>query len=148
MPNDCKKNPNILVVDDDADTRQLMRMLLVREGYDVTLAADGRLALKMLEQSVPDLILSDVMMPDLDGFSLLQQVRSNPATRELPVILLTAKTTLNDVCEGLGLGADDYLIKPFQKTDLLARIRTKIDRRPVPADPLIQARQDRPIIRP
>ncbi|MBN1439753.1 MAG: response regulator [Anaerolineales bacterium] len=131
--NDPPRKVWILIVDDDPDTRRLLQLILARAGYEVASAADGRQALQALSDSVPDLLLSDVMMPDLDGFALLKRVRSNPATQTLPVILLTAKTTINDAAEGLGLGADDYLTKPFQKNDLLARVRAKLDGRPVPA---------------
>jgi DNA-binding response OmpR family regulator len=131
MLNDDKPNMRILVVDDDETTRTLMRILLVRAGYEVTLAIDGMHALALLAEGLPDLVISDVMMPNLDGFRLLGRVRADPRMRTLPVILLTAKTTMDDIIQGMGLGADDYLAKPFEVGDLLKRIRAKLALLPV-----------------
>ena len=125
-------NARILVVDDEADSRLLLRMMLVHAGYDVTLAADGEEALESLAETSPDLLLSDVMMAGLDGLALLWRVRTDPKTRTLPVILLTAKSATDEVAEGLRLGADDYLTKPFRIEELLVRVRAKITRPPVP----------------
>ena len=118
--------PRILVVDDDADTRQLVKMMLARAGYEVMLAEDGELGWKSLTEARPDLLLTDIMMPGLDGLALLRRVRADSRTRTLPVILFSAKSTVDEVAEGLDLGADDYLTKPFHKTELLARVRAKI----------------------
>jgi two-component system phosphate regulon response regulator PhoB len=124
---------HILVVDDDENMRMLMKIMLVRAGYDVLLAVDGRDALAFLAaEGLPDLLISDVMMPNLNGFELLERVRANPATRSLPMILLTARTTMDDILKGYGLGADDYLAKPFQVGDLMNRIRAKLALAPIP----------------
>jgi DNA-binding response OmpR family regulator len=119
-------NPRILVVEDDADTRLLLKILLAGAGYNVVVAADGEMGWKLLMETPPDLLLSDIMMPGLDGFALLQRVRADPRTRTVPVILLSAKSADNDVARGLALGADDYLIKPFQKNVFLAKVKNKI----------------------
>jgi DNA-binding response OmpR family regulator len=116
----------ILAVDDDADTRLLLKMMLAGAGYEVALAADGELGWKSLSATLPDLLLTDIMMPVLDGFSLLKRVRADPRTCRLPVILLSAKASPDDFARGLRLGANDYLIKPFQKAEFLAKVRTKI----------------------
>ncbi|MGB7538121.1 MAG: response regulator [Anaerolineales bacterium] len=129
-----EKTPRILVVDDDADTRLLTQMMLARAGYDVVLAADGELGWKSLTDVRPDLLLTDIMLPGLDGFALLRRVRADTRTRTLPVILFSAKSTVDDVAEGLDLGADDYLTKPFHKTELLARVRAKIARPALPEE--------------
>ncbi|MGB7538120.1 MAG: response regulator [Anaerolineales bacterium] len=127
-------NLRILVVDDDTDTRQLLKMMLAGAGYDITLAKDGEAGWKSLMESRPDLLLTDIMMPGLDGFKLLKRVRADPRTSTLPVILLSAKSTIDDVSRGYDLGADDYLTKPFQKAEFLAKVRTKIARSLVPVE--------------
>ncbi len=132
---------HILVVDDDELIVALVRTALEREGYRVTTAADGRAALGVLDADLPSLVVSDVNMPGLDGFSLLARVRSDPRTRWVPVLLLTTRRGVGDIVEGLALGADDYLTKPFAVPELLARLRAKLDRPPVPVDLLPVDRQ-------
>lgn len=131
----------VLVVDDEEHIRKLVSVGLRRAGYEVTLAANGKDALDRVAEATPDLIVSDVMMPDLDGFALLSKLRSDSSTRTIPLIFLTAKGSTDDLVTGLGLGADDYLAKPFDMTELLARVRSKIERPPVPSELLPQHRQ-------
>lgn len=111
----------ILVVDDNADMRHYVQRILGQR-YEVEAAADGRLALSTIQQRLPDLVLTDVMMPHVDGFALLRSLRSLPETRELPIILLSARAGEESRIEGLEAGADDYLIKPFSNRELLARV--------------------------
>ncbi|GIW05035.1 MAG: hypothetical protein KatS3mg059_1655 [Thermomicrobiales bacterium] len=132
---------SVLVVDDEEQIRRLVSIALRRAGYDVTVAADGDEALARIAEATPDLVVSDVMMPGLDGFALLAKLRADPATRAIPVILLTAKGSVEDRVTGLNLGADDYLPKPFEMAELLARVRAKIERPPVPSDELPRDRQ-------
>jgi DNA-binding response OmpR family regulator/cellulose synthase/poly-beta-1,6-N-acetylglucosamine synthase-like glycosyltransferase len=132
---------SILIVDDDAIIRKLVSIALSRAGYDVTIATDGHEALQRLSEATPDLIISDVMMPGLDGFALLTQLRTDPVLGRIPVIMLTARGTAEDVEQGLGLGADDYLPKPFEMRELVARARAKIERPPVPSELLTHDRQ-------
>jgi DNA-binding response OmpR family regulator/cellulose synthase/poly-beta-1,6-N-acetylglucosamine synthase-like glycosyltransferase len=134
---------SVLVVDDEEQIRRLVSIALRRAGYEVTVAADGEEALARIAEATPDLVVSDVMMPGLDGFALLSKLRADPATRAIPVILLTAKGALEDRVTGLTLGADDYLPKPFEMAELLARVRAKIERPPVPSDELPRDRQTR-----
>lgn len=129
-------NGSVLVVDDEAPLRKLVAVALRRGGYDVTLAADGREALARVAAATPDLIVSDVMMPGMDGLELLARLPANPATRAIPLILLTAKGATEDKVAGLDLGADDYLPKPFQLTVLLARVPVKVERPLVPREEL------------
>ena len=111
----------VLLADDNADMREYVRGLLARH-WAVEAVADGRAALEAARSRVPDLILTDVMMPGLDGFELLRELRADPTTREIPVILLSARAGEESRVEGLEAGADDYLIKPFSARELLAHV--------------------------
>ncbi|HZG41166.1 MAG TPA: PAS domain S-box protein, partial [Nodosilinea sp.] len=115
----------ILLADDNADMRDYVRRLL-SQGYEVQTVRDGKAALAAIGQQRPDLVLSDVMMPELDGFGLLRQLRADPQTKELPIILLSARAGEESRIEGLEAGADDYLIKPFSARELLARVEAAL----------------------
>ncbi|WP_144150506.1 response regulator [Paraburkholderia sp. BCC1885] len=112
----------VLVVDDNADLRDYMRRILSQAGHAVTVAVDGLDALEAVRTEVPDLIVSDVMMPRLDGFGLLRELRGDPELRETPVLLLSARAGEEARVGGLESGADDYLTKPFSARELLARV--------------------------
>ena len=112
----------ILLADDNADMREHVRRLLAERGYAVETAPDGAAALAAARERLPDLLLTDVMMPHLDGFGLLAAVRADAALRDLPVIMLSARAGDEAQVEGLGAGADDYLTKPFSARELLARV--------------------------
>lgn len=112
----------ILIAEDDKDLRKLLYEQLTGEGYQVTAAADGLEAYERFKSEAPDMALLDVMMPYLDGFSLLTKIRE---TSEMPVIFLTAKGDESDKVSGLRLGADDYLVKPWSMNELLARIEVQ-----------------------
>ncbi len=111
----------ILLADDNADMRDYVRRLL-EDQYEVTAVSNGRLALQSLEQQSLDLVLTDVMMPELDGFGLLREIRQNPRFTSLPVILVSARAGEEATIEGLSAGADDYLVKPFTSRELKARV--------------------------
>jgi PAS domain S-box-containing protein len=115
------KRPTILLADDNADMRDYLRRLLERH-YNVVAVSDGQAALASIDREIPDLVLTDVMMPRLDGSGLLAAIRANSRTRALPVIMLSARAGEEARIEGLGAGADDYLVKPFSARELLARI--------------------------
>ncbi|MBV8336131.1 MAG: response regulator, partial [Alphaproteobacteria bacterium] len=115
----------VLVADDNADMRDYMRRLLATR-YEVRTAADGAAALAALREQRPDLLFSDVMMPRLDGFGLVREVRADPALADLPVVLLSARAGEEASIEGLDAGADDYLIKPFSARELMARVRANL----------------------
>src|SRR6266851_5800998 len=136
-PEQDRIDASILVVDDEAMLRKVVGRGLTAAGCTVTYAADGEEALAMLSEATPDLVISDVTMPRVDGFELLRRVRSQATTKALPVILLTGRGDTEDIVAGMGLGADDYLIKPFALRELLARVRAKIERPPVPASSLV-----------
>lgn len=118
----------ILIVDDEEPIQELLRFNLENEGYSVLTAFDGPVALKMIEEKRPDLLVLDVMLPGMDGLEVCSQLRQNPKFRDLPVIMLTAKGEEIDKVLGLELGADDYLTKPFSPRELLARIRARLRR--------------------
>jgi PAS domain S-box-containing protein len=118
----------VVIADDNADMRDYLRRLLA-DRYDVVAASDGHEALLAARESVPALILSDVMMPNLDGFGLLQAVRADASLASVPVVLLSARAGEEAVLEGIGAGADEYLIKPFSARELIARVDAQIQRK-------------------
>jgi DNA-binding response OmpR family regulator len=113
---------SLLVVDDDAFIARLLEIELSAAGYDVRTARSGDRALELARERCPDLILADVMMPNMDGFELTRQVRMDERTAGTKVILLTARGLSADRLEGFAVGADDYVIKPFDTPELVARI--------------------------
>ncbi|WP_432813520.1 ATP-binding response regulator [Pantanalinema sp. GBBB05] len=115
----------ILLVDDNADMRDYLKRLLSAR-WQVETAANGAIALTMIQQQLPDLVLTDVMMPEMDGFQLLKTLRSDPITQSIPIILLSARAGEEATVEGLEAGADDYLIKPFSARELIARVETQL----------------------
>ena len=115
----------VLLADDNADMRDYVRRLLSGR-YDVFAVADGEAALAAIRRQRPDLVLTDVMMPGLDGFGVVRAIRADPGLRDLPVILLSARAGEEARAEGLGAGADDYLIKPFSARELMARVGTNL----------------------
>ncbi|MEU4474507.1 ATP-binding protein [Micromonospora sp. NPDC023888] len=118
----------ILIADDNADMRAYLSRLLTGQGWRVRAVTDGRQALDEVHREPPDLVLTDVMMPVLDGFDLVRRLRADPATRALPVLVLSARAGGQASVEGLNLGADDYLVKPFAAAELIARVRAGIRR--------------------
>jgi PAS domain S-box-containing protein len=121
-----EKRPVILIADDNADMRQYL-VRLMEERYEVKAVPDGEAALEAVRQRTPDLVLTDVMMPNLDGFGLLHELRGDPETRTIPIILLSARAGEESRVEGMEHGADDYLIKPFSARELLARVQTHLE---------------------
>src|SRR5207247_676611 len=120
------RSARVLVVDDNADLREYLCGLL-SPLYDVSTAADGLAAREAVGAQMPDIVVSDVMMPRLDGFGLLRALRADPSTASLPVILLSARAGEESAIEGLDAGSDDYLVKPFSARELLARVRTHLE---------------------
>ncbi|WP_348245253.1 ATP-binding protein [Leptolyngbya sp. DQ-M1] len=116
---------HILLADDNADMRNYVKRLL-SQGYEVETVSDGFAALEAMTQRLPDLVLSDVMMPRLDGFGLLRELRADPRTKGIPIILLSARAGEESRIEGLEAGADDYLVKPFSARELLARVESTL----------------------
>jgi signal transduction histidine kinase/ligand-binding sensor domain-containing protein/DNA-binding response OmpR family regulator len=123
-----KEAPSLLIIEDSEDVRQYLRGILSTL-YLITEATNGEDGLKKAFELIPDLIISDIMMPKMDGIQFCSAVKSNSRTSHIPIILLTAKATLKDKIEGLETGADDYIMKPFEAEELKARIRSLLDQR-------------------
>ena len=115
----------ILVVDDDQNICELLRLYIEKEGFEVVIANDGRKALEMFEQENPDLIMLDIMLPELDGWQVCREIRKKS---QCPIIMLTAKGEVFDKVLGLELGADDYVVKPFEAKEVIARIKAVLRR--------------------
>ena len=121
-------NPRILVVEDDDALGTLLRYNLEREGYAVALATDGEEALIQAEEQLPDLVVLDWMLPRVSGIEVCRRLRQKPLSRNVPIIMLTARGEESDRIRGLDTGADDYVVKPFAVTELSARIRAVLRR--------------------
>jgi DNA-binding response OmpR family regulator len=128
----------ILIVDDDLQSLKLVGLMLQRRGYTIVAARGGEQALAKAESDAPDLIILDVMMPDLDGLEVCRRLRSQPATSQIPVIIFTAKAQVGDKVDGFQSGADDYITKPIHPNDLAARVDAALQRsarRPINVQP-------------
>jgi len=125
------RRKRILVVDDERDLVELIALNLQRNGYEVITAHDGNMALELARKQAPDLLLLDVMMPGLTGRDVTMQLRADPTTSNIPIVMLTAKTEETDIIVGLSLGADDYITKPFSMKVLVARVAAVLRRRGV-----------------
>ena len=118
----------ILIIDDDVDTLRLVGLMLQRQGYEIRAASNGTQGLEKAMEDRPDLILLDVMMPDMDGYEVARRLRKNPATVTVPILMFTAKTQLDDKVAGFEVGADDYLTKPTHPTELQAHVKALLAR--------------------
>ncbi|MCL5960983.1 MAG: response regulator [Chloroflexi bacterium] len=116
----------VLVVEDDKDIRDLVGMTLRMEGYEPLLASDGEEGLRLASREMPHLILLDVMLPHMDGFEVCRRLRESVLTASIPIIMLTAKGRVSDKLTGFGLGVDDYVTKPFDTNELIARVHTQL----------------------
>ncbi|MGE5417475.1 MAG: response regulator [Acidobacteriota bacterium] len=121
-------NNRVLAIDDDRVVQKIIKDYLEAEGFAVSVFKNCLEAEKEMIKELPDIILLDVVMPDMDGFDFLRQIRNNTRTSHLPVIMLTSRTEIEDKVQGLELGADDYITKPFEPLELLARVKTHIRR--------------------
>jgi phosphate regulon transcriptional regulator PhoB len=118
----------ILVVEDEPDLREVIRYNLEREGYRVLETEDGEEGLDLLREKLPELVLLDIMLPGLDGIEICRSIKYDPHTRSIPVIMVTARGDESDIVLGLGVGADDYIIKPFSPRELVARVKAVLRR--------------------
>lgn len=118
--------PLVLIVDDVPKNIQLLGNILNNEGYDIIIAENGKEALERISDVLPDIILLDIMMPEMDGYETCKRLKENDRTRDIPVIFLTAKTEMEDIVKGFNAGSVDYVTKPFNSTELMARVKTHI----------------------
>ena len=121
----------IIVVEDEADILDVIEYNLTREGYKVLGFRDGEQGLEAIRGEEPQLVLLDLMLPGIDGIEICKKVKEDPVTRDVPVIMITAKTEESDVVLGLGVGADDYVSKPFSPKELVARVKAVLRRAPL-----------------
>jgi two-component system alkaline phosphatase synthesis response regulator PhoP len=122
----------VLIVDDEEVIRKLLRIHLVKWGYEVKEAVDGTQALEQIGKDDFDLIICDILMPNLDGWQVLKEVKSNPKTKDMPVIVLTAKNEDSDMFKGYDMGANYYMTKPFTKAQLLYGLKLMFQENPTP----------------
>ena len=118
----------ILIVDDEENITEFIGRALRLQGFKTICAHDGDQALSAVEEELPDLVILDLMLPKMDGWEVCRRVKSTPATKKIPIIMLTARTSTEDVVQGLNLGADDYIKKPFPLDELLARVKVLLRR--------------------
>jgi DNA-binding response OmpR family regulator len=133
----------ILVVDDELESLKLIGLMLQRRGYEIIAARSGRQALEKALSDNPDLVILDVMMPDMDGYEVCRRLRASPTTASVPVIMFTAKTMVDDKVTGFQAGADDYLTKPVHPEELASRIEAvlvRTSRRQVEEKPPMRAK--------
>ena len=122
------KKPKIVVIEDEVDILEVINYNLSKEGFDVCSALDGEEGLALIKKEVPNLVLLDLMLPGLDGIEICRKLKTDYSTRSIPIIMVTAKGEESDIVLGLGMGADDYMVKPFRPRELMARIRSVLRR--------------------
>ncbi len=123
--------PKILVIEDEADILEVITYNLEREGHKVISCRNGEQGLSRIRTDNPDLVILDLMLPGMDGVEVCRQVKNDPVTRAIPVIMVTAKAEESDIVLGLGIGADDYITKPFSPKELVARVKVVLRRGPL-----------------
>lgn len=121
-------NNKVLVIDDDIAINELIKVNLELAGYKAIQAHDGVKGFALVKQEMPSLVILDVMMPEVDGFTVAKRIRQNEETKNIPIIMLTALSQLNDKVNGFNIGVDDYLVKPFEVEELMVRVRALLKR--------------------
>ena len=127
------KNYNILIVEDEVDIASILKLNLESDGFNVSVLNDGSQVVEMVEETKPDLILLDVMIPEKDGFEVCKEIKANQGIKHIPIIFLTAKTLEHNVVSGLEIGADDYITKPFSISVVISRIKAVLRRSKIAA---------------
>ena len=122
---------SIVIVEDEPDIREVIEYNLSREGFHVSSSPDGQSGLDTIRKEAPDLVVLDLMLPGIDGIEICRRLKADPLTRSIPIIMVTAKGEESDVVLGLGVGADDYVSKPFSPKELMARVRAVLRRGPL-----------------
>ena len=121
----------ILIIEDETDVREVVEYNLVREGFRVYCTGDGEQGLFMARKEAPDLVLLDLMLPGVDGIEICRALKTDPVTGDIPIVMVTAKGEESDIVLGLGVGADDYVTKPFSPRELIARVKAVLRRGPI-----------------
>jgi len=121
------EKPLIMIIDDNNENIQVLGNILEQNGYDTAVFLDGKSAIKFTSTENPSLILLDIMMPEMDGYEVCKKLKSNMATMSIPIIFITAKVESEDIVKGFDLGAVDYITKPFNSRELLARVKTHVE---------------------
>lgn len=127
MSQEIKKVPLVLIVDDIPKNLQILSNILNTEGYQISFAATGRQALAVCDATTPDLILLDIMMPEMDGFEVCKRLKADERTKHIPIIFITGKAETDDIVRGFNLGSVDYITKPFNSVELISRVRTHLE---------------------
>ncbi|MBL8725268.1 MAG: response regulator [Planctomycetes bacterium] len=126
--------PKVLVIEDEPDILEVIQYNLEREGHKVIACRNGEQGLSRIRTDNPDLVILDLMLPGMDGVEVCRQVKSDPVTRSIPIVMVTAKGEESDIVLGLGIGADDYITKPFSPRELVARVKVVLRRGPLRQD--------------
>lgn len=121
-------NERIVIIEDEADILEVLEFNLAQEGFDVTGSQEGTPGLDLVRRDSPDLLLLDLMLPDVDGLEICRQLKADPVTSQIPIVMVTAKGKESDIVLGLGIGADDYITKPFSISELVARVKAVLRR--------------------
>lgn len=124
---DSTSESSVLIIDDSAENLKFLANILSKNGYEPVISRGGKQAMEFLKTESPDLILLDIMMPELDGYEVCRMLKEQPETREIPIIFLTAKTDTDSLVKGFESGGVDYIVKPFKTRELLARVKTHIE---------------------
>jgi DNA-binding response OmpR family regulator len=122
-----EERKNVLIVDDEPHIVNLIKLSLNKDKYNVTGAYSGREALMHIDKQLPDLVVLDLMMPGVNGYEICKALRENPKTRDVPVLILSAKSQMNDKLHAIDVGADDYMTKPFDPMELVKRIKLNLN---------------------
>ena len=128
------KSEKAIVIEDEADILEVIQYNLEREGYRVLTARDGKEGLRLIKKEMPDIVLLDLMLPSLDGIEVCRKLKEDPITHSIPIIMVTAKGEESDIVLGLGIGADDYVTKPFSPKELMGRVKAVLRRGPLKED--------------
>ncbi|MFD1796514.1 phosphate regulon transcriptional regulatory protein PhoB [Paracoccus aurantiacus] len=123
-----RQSPCVLIVEDEGAQREVLKYNLEAEGFDVVMAENGDEALLLVQEELPDLIVLDWMLPNVSGIEICRRVKADPATRQIPIVMLSARGDEVDRVRGLETGADDYVVKPYSVVELMARLRTQLRR--------------------
>jgi DNA-binding response OmpR family regulator len=131
----------ILVVEDDKSIREMLSLFLSQEGFHCVVAQDGLLGVQIAKEILPDLIICDVRMPNLDGYEVLEEIRADAALSHIPFVFLSGKSEARSIRQGMNLGADDYLVKPIDRRELIEAVHARLKSKPCKTKRCLRVRQ-------